>query len=78
MTAADSSLPEPRRAKSNRENHEEHRDPAENDVEGIAPRLAAGGEHLARVHRSKRPQERKRCVGEDEAANDAQSAVSTG
>ena len=39
----------------------------QNDVQGVAQRSSAGGQHLALMHRGKRPQEPERCVRQDEA-----------
>ena len=72
------SLPECRGSKPDREEHEEHRHAAESDVHGVAQRASAGGQHLALMHRGKRPQEPKRCVGQDQAADDSHGTISPG
>jgi hypothetical protein len=47
-------------------------------VHGVAQRATACGQHLALVHRGKRPQEAKGSIGHQQAAHDLQPATSTG
>jgi hypothetical protein len=46
-------------------------------VHGVAQRATACGQHLALVHRGKRPQEAKGSIGHQQTAHDSQRTIST-